>query len=304
LFELDSKDLQKIDEKDLLKTFENHILFDEDNSIAFLKLLLDIRLCFDSYVIKWVEVAEHEKVHMLKKMVLRYSYFRREKPEANDELSLLQSMLYHSQQKTTQYWLTPYLYKAKKLRDIGALSNYLRHLDNHLFSTNASDNTLPVRTKKVMYLELTRENLKYDISIIDQKLGVKFPHYLFYKLDYVLWYLLSDYRTKKWKEYRMTAKNSVEHICPQSRRENEKSKNQLSKNMIDDFGNLVLVSRGINSEYGNKNFLVKQSEFKLKPNFDSLKSALIFEHDLWDNELCMGHKEKMKQYLIKYFEIE
>ncbi|MBK9300648.1 MAG: HNH endonuclease [Bacteroidetes bacterium] len=74
--------------------------------------------------------------------------------------------------------------------------------------------------------------------------------------------------------------------------------------MIDDFGNLVLVSRGINSEYGNKNFIVKQSEFKLKPNFDSLKSALVFEHESWNDELCSKHREKMKQYLIKYFEID
>ncbi|MBK9300649.1 MAG: hypothetical protein IPN14_08595 [Bacteroidetes bacterium] len=99
LYDSERGDIQKIDEKELLKTFEKHIVFDESNSTAFIRMLLDVRLCFDSYVIKWVEVAENEKIHMLKKMVLRYSYFRREKPEANDELSLLQSMLYHSQQK-------------------------------------------------------------------------------------------------------------------------------------------------------------------------------------------------------------
>ena len=306
LYKNGGSDITKIDEKELLKTFEKHFLSkEESDSTDFIKLLLDVRMCFDVFIIKWVKVSDNEEVHLIKKLYLNNQkrkqtyYFRREKPDSNDGFSLLQSMLYHSQQITTQYWLTPLLFKALELRDKEQLYEYLRHLDNHLFCTSRLDENLPQRTWKLLNKELSNSDLRYDIGILDDKRGVAYPHYWFYKLDFVLWFLLSGSRNKKWKEYRMTAKNSVEHISPQNPREYERY--PVSKNMMNDFGNLVLVSRGINSEYGNKIFTTKRSEFVAKSNYDSLKSALIFENEVWNDDLAIQHREKMKKYLIKYF---
>ncbi len=309
LYKKGANDIAKIDEKELLQTFEKYFFpVEENDSMDFIKLLLDVRFCFDLFVIKWVAVSENEEVHLIKKLSLQNQYrkqtyyFRREKPESNDGFALLQSMLYHSQQITTQYWLTPLLLKATEIRDKQELYEYLRHIDNQLFCTSMVADNLPQRTWKSMTGELDKLELKYDISILDQSLGVSYPHYWFYKLDFVLWFLLKDKKNKKWKEYRMTAKNSVEHISPQNPRDYEKY--PISKKLMNDFGNLVLVSRGINSEYANKIFTTKRSEFVAKPNLDSLKSALIFENEEWNNELCNQHRERMKHYLNRYFETD
>ncbi|MEP6514507.1 MAG: DUF262 domain-containing HNH endonuclease family protein [Parafilimonas sp.] len=310
LYKRGEKDIVKIHEKELLKTFEKHLLsIDENDSTEFVKLLLDVRLCFDVFIIKWVKIGENDEAPLIKKLYLNNQhkkqtwYFRREKADSNDGFALLQSMLYHSQQKTTQYWLTPLLLKAVELRNKDQLYIYLRQLDNHLFCTSKTsklDENLPQRTCKIMGKELDKSSLLYNISVLDEMSGIE--HYWFYKLDFVLWFLLSSSRNKKWKVYRMTAKNSIEHISPQKPRDYEKY--PVSKNMMNNFGNLVLVSRGINSEYGNKTFRTKRSEFVDKPNYDSLKSALIFENHVWNDELCNQHREKMKHYFIKYFELD
>jgi len=98
----------------------------------------------------------------------------------------------------------------------------------------------------------------------------------------------------------MTAKNSVEHISPQKPRYYDKYK--VSEDRLNDFGNLVLVSRSINSEAGNNIYTTKRSEFLAKPKPDSLKSSLIYENPTWSDKLCDEHREKMKSYLERYFE--
>src|SRR5690606_28304804 len=105
-----------------------------------------------------------------------------------------------------------------------------------------------------------------------------YPNYIFYKLEYVLWKFRYEVCKKynldleKSKRYRLTAKNSVEHIFPQSTKEENKhiqylsieEENEFEKiniRPLDDFGNLVLLSPGMNSEYSNKPFKEKRGQF-------------------------------------------
>jgi len=305
LFQNGKRDINRINEKELLLTFKNYLkIEDETEAKNFIRLLWEVRVCFDLYIIKWVKTEPNEEVHLIKKLYKNNQYkkqtyyLQRKHPESNEGFALLQSMLYHSQQIITHYWLTPLLNKALTCRNRDELYNYLRHLDNYLFCTNDESN-LPERTWKIMRKELNGEDLSYDYELLDKQQGVGFPHYWFYKLEFVLWFLLKDEKDAQWKDFRMTAKNSVEHVSPQTPKREDRY--AISKDKLNDFGNLALVSRSINSEAGNNIYTTKRSEFLAKAKPDSLKSALIYENPTWSDKLCDEHREEMKSYLEKYF---
>lgn len=120
LFKQEKEDIQRINEKELLEIFDKHFLksnfIDEKSVIEFIETLFEVRYAFDRYVIKWVTVGDQKEEHILKDIYKQnqkrggQTYLRRIKKEELHGIGLLQSILYHSQQNTTQYWLTPFLY--------------------------------------------------------------------------------------------------------------------------------------------------------------------------------------------------
>ena len=103
---------------------------------------------------------EGNEIHLICKLVKqpnnKYYSLIRQKISANQGEALLQSMLYHSQQITTHYWLTPYL---KYLIDRKGQDSfqYLKHLDNHLLCS-VEEEPLIERTRKFL---LTRIILQH-----------------------------------------------------------------------------------------------------------------------------------------------
>jgi hypothetical protein len=91
----------------------------------------------------------------------------------------------------------------------------------------------------------------------------------------------------------MTAKNSVEHVSPQNAEAFDS--NTVSENTLDSFGNLGLVSRGVNSEYGNKPYVEKRARFRERNahRADSLKLALIYQNEHWNDALANQHRAEM-----------
>ena len=313
LFENGVKDIQRINEKELLYTFKKYCKIEnEKDAKDLIALLWEIRVCFDLYIIKWVEQEDNEEIHLIKPLE-KYNqyrkwtyYLRRRNNKDNDGFALLQSMLYHSQQITTHYWLTPLLYKAYSNRNKEELYFFLRQLDNVLFCTEKVD-SLPERTWNTMQTDLSGEKANYSCAMLDNELGVSFPHYWFYKTEFVLWYILKDKKDERiieqqqlWQNFRMTAKNSVEHISPQ----NPSYKVDIvSKEYLNKFGNLALVSRSINSEFSNKPFREKRERFLYHntTKLDSLKLALVFFNSFWNDALCESHKEEIVKYFEEYF---
>lgn len=120
---------------------------------------------------------------------------------------------------------------------------------------------------------------------------MNFAHYWFYKLEFVLWYQQKR-KSDEWQRFRLTAKNSVEHISPQTP---SKRDDYRAEKMMDRFGNLALVSRSVNSEYGNLPFNEKRQRFlnSNKSRLDSLKMALIYENETWSDELAQAHERDM-----------
>lgn len=306
-------DIKEVNEKELLKIFthknkENdkkkygEFDFNYDNVVRFINLLWKVRFAFDEHIIKWVSIDDNnDEVHMICNI---YPNENNKLLQRNKELqdvksfSLLQSMLYHTQPVINHYWLTPLLYKLVNNPQFNN-EKYLQLIDNYLFfpkkEGDLRDNTWLIMNNNDLKIELCEKVLE-QFDLRDGKDYRQFSHYLFYKVEYILWL------KNKSNEFYFRAKNSVEHISPQTPNGNYKEDNLVSDNYLHSFGNLALVSRERNSEFGNKPFEVKQIDFKTKKDdiSNNFKMLLIYENENWGDEKCQEHLEKIKNKVAEY----
>lgn len=313
-------DIDFFNEKSLLKIFEPAVkqMKKDKSACSFVRLLWTVRVLFDKNVVKWVkEDGETEEVLALR--TLRISTDKRtgnlkvHRDSANSGNSItgmtqLQSILYFSQPRIYELWLCPFLYHSFTENDPSDLLKYLKQLDNVLLCLpyeNGQD--MLWRTYNVMINGLgnyTGEDFyDYFCQLAEQEDGCNFAHYIFYKMEFMLWWknkLTNAY--PYWNSYRLTSKNSVEHINPQTPKFN---KSQIS--YLNSLGNLVLVSREVNSSYSNKSFKEKQAQFIDKRDnghqIDSLKSDVIYSTkvDEWRDSECEKHLRDMENIAKDYF---
>lgn len=312
-------DLPRVLDRQLLALFEAHLLVPAESvqraerARGFIDLLWRIRVLWDEYVIKWVDQG-NEEIHQVCHTSISTTDNRRYINRSRDTnlhqgLSLLQSMLYHSQEITTHYWLTPFLYfihkHANTVRgssgEVERYFGFLCHLDNQLLG-EVTDISLVVRSCGFMDAPWRiAAALQFETALVEDD-GVRFAHYWFYKLDFVLWFEQQS-KHELWDNFRFTAKNSVEHISPQTPQATDT--NTVSKTWLDRFGNLALVSRSINSEYGNLPFNEKRQRFINKREYekrpDSLKMDLIYSHDRWGEAAATAHQSAMLTTLRAHY---
>ena len=308
LFERGRPDLPRLLDRELLALFEEHFFKPADDRTesvrSFIDLLWRLRVIFDEHLIKWVDQGE-EEIHLISAISVSTSSGKRymsrsRESDSHQGFSLLQSMLYHSQEITTQYWVTPLLNFMHRNPELDAerYFAYLRHLDNHMLGSDANE-ILIVRSLSFMKEPWQRRDAIHAVELAKPS-GVKFAHYWFYKLEFVLWFQKKR-QTERWKKFRLTAKSSVEHISPQT--PTERDDNRVDK-ALDYFGNLALVSRSLNSEYGNLPFNEKRQRFinNNKSRLDSLKMDLIYESDRWNDDMAFSHQQEMILCLSDYWE--
>lgn len=313
-------DLPRLLDRQLLALFEVAFLVPVDEvqrterAQGFIDLLWRMRVLWDEYVIKWVDQGDEENHQVCLTSVSTSDnkrYINRGRDSASHQgLSLLQSMLYHSQEITTHYWLTPFLYfihqNVDAVRGTGSdvehIYGFLCHLDNQLLG-EVTDEPLVKRTRGFMDDPWRKAPALMFDRVLPGKHGVDFAHYWFYKLDFVLWYEQNRDRAL-WGRFRFTAKNSVEHISPQHPQDTDT--NKVSAEWLNRFGNLALVSRSINSEYGNLPFNEKRQRFlnKLQQEKrpDSLKMDLIYSSEAWGDDLARIHQEDMLATLRRHYD--
>jgi hypothetical protein len=219
---------------------------------------------------------------------------------------MLQSVLYFTGDYLRQYWMTAYLgYLLSNHNNLSAnTSEHLLYLEN-------LDNTLSLnrgKTDKELTFNIlsnSLESVEKDVDIfseLNQSHGTGFRHYWFQKLEYILWKNWEDKNDEKFRAFRITSKNSVEHIYPQNP-ENTEQNPKIEENYLHSFGNLVLLSVAQNSEYSNRSVLVKQSMFKeKKETYDSLKSYEIFsKNSEWNTSNIEKHKIEMIALIQKHY---
>lgn len=394
----EGSDLEGFDSSALLDTFEKRLFSDTEfqkspseaqkRIKSFIELLWETRYLLDQHVIRWVELKEggdwgHQLLRLEKASsgnsdtTLR----RSESEQVEDkELSLLQSMLYHSQDIRQLLWLTPllsYLHArtfpataqarqprlemARDVQDHEApnLTAFMRHLDNGLFSSPSlkpdehsgvpeGSDTLMERSRSFVehpWHPFERPNttpLKGGFSGLEVENLPRTPHYWYYKVDFILWRLhhthsssdsekppapldpqeiSSDDLNRAWQDFRFTARTSVEHIYPQNPADPEmKSQDDFNPDVLHSFGNLALVSRERNSEFGNLPYHEKRGKFitRLRQHdLQSPKLAWVYlyggspdykDHEMtegraktWTSSQADNHLNKVKCCLDDYF---
>lgn len=261
----------------------------------FFKLLWKIRWVFDKYVVKWITSIDDKTERLELVNINRNSdgYYSREKYSLSPSL-MLQSVLYFTGDYIRQYWLTPFLWRILQNTEFEAKGEdtllLLENIDNQLSCTGLVD--------KVASWQLMSDNLSADFDVakyLNEAKGTSFRHYWFLKLEYVLWKQWEIIDDERFKKFRITSKNSIEHIFPQSKRA------ELTEPVCDYFGNLVLLSVGQNSEYNAKAVTVKKAEFKDKDVYDSLKSYYIFQYDTWNSDEIQQHQKEMISTLVNHY---
>lgn len=278
----------------------------EEEVKAFLHCLWSVRYQFDKWVVKWVEKAE-ESAPVLRFSNVNFSSTQNRLNRAPSEitsLSQLQSVRYFTGERSAQYWLTAFLgyLVSNDIDDKEVVLSNLEGIDNKmslaLFESDLSQ-------KEVSFNYLVNPQIEIGstsniTNYLKQFNGTGFEHYWFQKLEYVLWKNEPNRDNFKFKKYRISSKNSVEHVHPQ----HEEYSRSLEGDQLNAFGNLVLLSPGENSSYSNQTVAKKQADFNDKPVYDSLKLKHIFElkqHDEWDENKIIQHQNMMTDMLAKHY---
>ena len=149
--------------------------------------------------------------------------------------------------------------------------------------------------------------------------GTAVENFIFNYLDYLLW---QNFRTTKSAfdvigdneklrndsriaSFEFTFRSSVEHYYPQNPIEGNDYK--ISKDNLDCFGNLCLISNSKNSRLSNYMPLAKKEHYEQSENLDSIKQRIMMAYTEWDegkllmdkngvNEI-QDHYKKMKNVL-------
>jgi len=294
LFQKNQEDFETVfHEKNLIEAFRK--VFDPDKvedldtaTKEFFLLLWKVRFVFDLAVIKWHEVSESEKILLIASIQEdrkdNTKYFGRNRNiDTSSSLEMLQSVLYFIFDNNTQYWLTPYLFEMLNAKEYE--NSFINSLEN-------IDNVMSLSQER---LRLTSWSLMSgkDLKISKLKINQGYPEikrYWFQKLEYVLWKNWDDKSNPKFSGYRITSKNSVEHVFPQNEENQKKIDEKIS---LHSFGNLGLLNVGQNSSYSNQDVKKKKVDFNNKPIFDSLKLAKLYNSKGFDNAETADQKEKL-----------
>jgi len=285
----------------LIEIFRPLINEDEQTIKDFFKCLWDVRWVFDKEIVKWIPKTggDREEELSLTSTKKQDGYFSRSTFEKN-ELNMLQSMMYYTVNYNTQIWLTPYL---KRLIDNEDPLFCLESIDNALSLSKLQDKKTSFYQISKCYILADCDRFDFE-SYLREKRGTAFYHYWFQKLEYILWKEFNkneSWKTNpKFKDFRIMSKNSVEHIFPQNP---EFEHQKISDTALNDFGNLALLSVPQNSSYSNKGYKQKKAEFNDKPTYDSLKLALIYENEEYNEEKIVLHRNDMIEKLRIHYNI-
>jgi hypothetical protein len=216
---------------------------------------------------------------------------------------MLQSVRNFTGERSAQYWITPFiggLIKGGITQEEQAIT-LLEVIDNQLSLTAKGETQ-----KSASFKQTKDQNPNVDLwrnkaIYFSRPQGTSFEHYWFQKLEYLLWKLEPERHLEQFKRYRITAKNSVEHVYPQ----HEEYQNLLERDFLDAFGNLVLLSPGENSSYSNQAVKKKLIDFEAKNQYDSLKLKAMFrllkEKNDWNVEQIKQHQNDMLDVLAKHY---
>jgi len=304
--EFKDKNLVKIFEKKLLHSLDGENEEDAKNKVKdFICHLFEFRKKFDMWIIRDKKDSgdnSNETEHKIIKLDKLHNDSTVSRQinvlEDSNNLALLQSMLYHAHTRQTQEWIIPFINNVTDKPNENLL--VLKKIDDYLYSNIGANKTILERAN-----DFTTDNCSIDCSKIIKKLKQipdnyhEFSHYWFYKMDWIIWDL-SDKKDER-KDFKFTARNSIEHISPQNPQDENKEEDKVSEKYLHSFGNLFLISGSDNSSVGSEGFKTKISKFVLDKKVKNLKLLLIKDFEYWGDRGTVKHLYNCLQLVKTYY---
>lgn len=271
----------------LLETFKMYLPYDgayvnKKHLKEFLELLLHCRIVMDVCFVRSLEYGFSLDMNL---------------PEEDlglKELLMYESFLYVSSSNVTYYrWFGWMMNMVEANRKIPSADILLEELKNKCDSLN----------KLPQY-----KDLKYNEEI----------RYWFWRLDFYIWQhrkeLFPSEDDSPFLEivdnYVFIRNRSIEHVAPQNPMSNSSLKWDIDCEedtiIRNSFGNLVMISQGLNSSLKNESYEIKREHVRSYINgsksgtIESLKLLMIYKNcDKWDKESIIAHGHAMYSLLAK-----
>jgi len=264
--------------------------------------LLKMRFLLDNFVIKREYTSNNDRWSL--QQAYKYTYDKKtsiqyknrfDDENLNKQILMILSMFHVSNpSQIYKYWLTGtlnFLFSNYCENGIDA-GGYLGHLENlaKLFFCNRYLAKEPQEFDTIISDNIVINN-NTDVTKLDQ--GTSVEHFIFNYLDYLLW----NKEQSKYSYFSFSFSNSVEHFYPQNPIEGHKKLED--ENILDNFGNLCLISVSKNAKLNNHPPRSKKSYY---PNnqYDSLKQHIMMKNaDNWNENSIENHKNEMLKILCE-----
>lgn len=287
--EIDSKIM--LDDKRLLDMFGMVLKHVDEKSfvLEYIQQLLHYRTLFDKYVIKR-ENTDSRIAWSLKKLkrydkskanyVLTFGQSDDEDTNVGSQIRMLEAMFHVSAPtQIYKYWLQAVIYYVvEHENDIdqrqGDFRNYLFHLaQTYMLDRYLCDEHDKTEFYDIIYKNNGRPSHKMSEIVWDNlNRGCDVENFVFNYYDFIVW----NNDPNKYRDFEFTYRTSVEHFYPQHPIEPFESLKKESG--LDDFGNLCLISRGMNSKFSNSMPKAKYDNFgRIKGIELSIKLQQMFD---------------------------
>lgn len=273
-----------LNEKDLITVYENlKALIDAKD---FINDLLYYRTVFDRFIVKATDdEKDEESYRWTLKKPYRYDY---SKAENKISTSLKFKNSYDNLDRLIKsISLLQVTFRNRKYK------NWLQEILK-FFSDRERFNLENIELQSyVDKIILNHFDGNVDFTKFDE--GVKVPHFLFNFIDYLYW-------IQSPSDFKFTYRNSVEHHLPQS------YKNEINEGLLDNLGNLCLVSKSSNSKMNNEHPTGKAAiDGKYYKTNLPPKQKVIYNltnhKKKWGNEEILNHRTEIANLLDKREEI-
>lgn len=304
-----------LDDKRLIETFKKELEKDKNGNLRndgeknkFVKefgySLLKCKFLFDKYIIKreYKSNGDHWSLKSIKLGEKQKRYYSNTFPKEteNKQLLMLLSMFHVSfPQMIYKHWLNGvlnFLFNAHDnvIREEDFIE-YLESMCDAFYFDRFGNNELD-------YYDIIYKNdsKAVNTSINEDNLnqGTNVQNFIFNRLDYLLWKSITIQKNETLKieninQFEFSFRSSVEHFFPQHPKQGADLE-VVSKEMLDNFGNLCLISRNKNSELSNYSPKAKAEHYSKSTTIESLKQLLMIQQkDKWDEDAIIEHQEKM-----------
>lgn len=273
-----------LNEKDLITVYEN--LKPTIDAKDFINDLLYYRTVFDRFIVKATDdEKDDESYRWTLKKPYRYDYT---KAEDKISTSLKFKNSFDNQERLIKVIsLLQVTFRNRKYK------NWLQEI-LQFFSKKERFNISSTEFQDfVDGIVLSHFDTNMDSTKFDE--GVKIPHFLFNFIDYLYW-------VKSPSDFKFTYRNSVEHHLPQS------YKNEINEGLLDNLGNLCLVSKSSNSKMNNEHPTGKAAvDGKYYKTNLPPKQRVIYDltnyKKQWGNDEILNHRIEIADLLDRRQEI-